>query len=178
MVEARDAVLGDAEERTPDKPQGTSGDFTGSGGTGWERHKQAVCIGNSDRAYALAQSFQIQKNLMGPTVGAKVKDGNPSEHNELRLQTIQVSTRIVIVMFIATEAMQQAASPIAIASLESGPKNLCDALRLQAEVTNLPRVGHEGNYAFPTMQLNIASTKSSDSLAGTHMIVLWSVPLV
>lgn len=100
IEDARDAVLGEADERTPDKPKGVHGDFTGTGGTGWERHKQAVSIGNSDRAYALAQSFQIQKNLTGPAVGAKVKDGNPSDHNELRLQTIQVSDILVSTMIV------------------------------------------------------------------------------
>lgn len=57
-------------------------------------------------------------------------------------------------------------APVAVASLETGPKAISDALRLQAEVTNLPRVGYGGNYAFPTMQLNIAATKSADAVAG------------
>lgn len=61
-------------------------------------------------------------------------------------------------------------APIAIASLETGPKEIADVLRLQAEVTNLPRVGYEGNYAFPTMQLNIAATKPADTLAGTFNV--------
>ena len=38
------------------------------------------------------------------------------------------------------------------------------ALKQQAEATNVPRIGFDGNYAFPTMQLNISSTKSAYAL--------------
>ncbi|KAI0741511.1 hypothetical protein C8Q80DRAFT_1273930 [Daedaleopsis nitida] len=59
-------------------------------------------------------------------------------------------------------------APIAITSLKTGPQAMSDALRLQAEVSNLPRVGYEGNYMFPTMQLNIAATKPADALAASE----------
>ncbi|KAI1783362.1 hypothetical protein LXA43DRAFT_1067729 [Ganoderma leucocontextum] len=39
------------------------------------------------------------------------------------------------------------------------------ALQRQADVINLPRIGYAGNYVFPTMQINIATTKPADHLA-------------
>ena len=60
--------------------------------------------------------------------------------------------------------LYQAASPLAIASLEAGPKEVALALKRQAEATNMPRIGDINNYAFPTMQLNIAATKTADAL--------------
>ncbi|KAI0716827.1 hypothetical protein C8Q76DRAFT_616910, partial [Earliella scabrosa] len=62
-----------------------------------------------------------------------------------------------------------AAAPIAIASLEAAPKRVSEALKRQADVTNLPRVGCNENYAFPTMQLNIAATQPADALALPRM---------
>lgn len=52
-----------------------------------------------------------------------------------------------------------------MASLEAAPSALGQALELQAEVTNLPRLGYEGNYAFPTMQANFAATQPANESA-------------
>ena len=59
----------------------------------------------------------------------------------------------------------EAAAPLAITALEAAPESISIALKRQAEVTNLPRVGYEGNYAFPTMQANFAATQRADALA-------------
>ena len=89
MENARDSVLGKPEVRTPDKAVcNDDGEYVG--GVAWERSKQAKNISNSERAYTLGNSYQVQRNLAGPTVGAKVKGGEPSEHNELRLEAVQV----------------------------------------------------------------------------------------
>ena len=67
----------------------------------------------------------------------------------------------------------QAAARIGVASLEAGDAGTCDALRLQADCINLPRLGDACNYAFPTMQMNIAATqKAAADGSGTYDQVL------
>ncbi|KAI0706661.1 hypothetical protein C8Q76DRAFT_801057 [Earliella scabrosa] len=57
-----------------------------------------------------------------------------------------------------------AAAPVGIRALEFGPRHISEALRLQADLVSLPRVGCVNNYAFPTMQLNIASARHADEV--------------
>lgn len=64
---------------------------------------------------------------------------------------------------------------MAIAALECGPKEISDALKLQAQAISLPPVGYVGNYAFPAMQLNVTSTKVADDRAGEH--ASYKIPL-
>ena len=52
-----------------------------------------------------------------------------------------------------------------MAALAAAPDDLTVPLKRQAHVTNLPRVGCDDNFAFPTMQLNLAATQPADSLA-------------
>ncbi|KAI0741221.1 hypothetical protein C8Q76DRAFT_791562 [Earliella scabrosa] len=59
----------------------------------------------------------------------------------------------------------KAVAPVGIRALEFGPKHISAALKTQAELVSLPRVGSADNYAFPTMQLNIASARPADALA-------------
>ena len=54
---------------------------------------------------------------------------------------------------------------MAIAALEAAPEEISQALKRQAEVTNLPRVGYDGNYAYPTMQANFAACQPRNALA-------------
>ncbi|RDX41183.1 hypothetical protein OH76DRAFT_1489674 [Lentinus brumalis] len=146
MDDAREAALGPREDRTPDKPTLVDGVY--QGGTLWERHRRAVHVSTSERCYTLVQSYQAPRNLVGPSAGVKIAmDEEPDDHILLR------------------EKIIKAAMPLAIACLEAGCDKICHALKVQAEVTNLPRVGYEGNYAFPTAQFNISSTKLADALA-------------
>lgn len=56
---------------------------------------------------------------------------------------------------------------MAITALEAAPDEISFALKRQAEVTNMPRVGYDGNYAYPTMQANFAASQRSSALACT-----------
>lgn len=58
--------------------------------------------------------------------------------------------------------------------MEVAPESISNALKLQAEVTNLPPVGFEGNYAFPALQANFAAAQTADSLAGASPLPLLS----
>ena len=54
-------------------------------------------------------------------------------------------------------------------ALRDGPDSLLDALERQANVLNLPRVGTDDNFAFPTMQVNLSATKHADTNARTAL---------
>ncbi|TFK78641.1 hypothetical protein K466DRAFT_606793 [Polyporus arcularius HHB13444] len=138
-------ILGPDELIDEDKARKVDGVW--KGGIHWERSDHAINIAASERCYTVAQSYQIQRNLTSPAVGAKVY-GDPTDHHTLRRKIIET------------------AAPVALASLQRAPGAYVDVLRTQADVNNLPPIGHEQNFAFPTMQLNIASTKSHDALAG------------
>ncbi|KAI0744320.1 hypothetical protein C8Q80DRAFT_1272880 [Daedaleopsis nitida] len=147
----REAALGDRKMRTATKPHKRL-DGTYEGGTPFESHDHLEPVANSQRCYTLAQSYQVQRNTVGPTAAVKIAMGQePSAHLRLREQIIQ------------------AAAPLAIASLEVAPHEISDALKLQADVTNLPRIGFDNNYAFPTMQLNLAPVQRADTQASSRM---------
>ena len=59
------------------------------GGIAWERSDRAVNIGNSERCYTLAQSYQIQRNLAGPTTGTRDVDSD-EWHAAMRAEVIKV----------------------------------------------------------------------------------------
>ena len=89
MEAAQQAVLGLRADRSASKP--TKVDDVYTGGTEFERHEQALNVRNAPRCYTLAQSYQVPRNLVGPTAGAKVNMGEePSAHLKLREQVIKV----------------------------------------------------------------------------------------
>ncbi|KAI0730681.1 hypothetical protein C8Q76DRAFT_690725 [Earliella scabrosa] len=166
MEDARREGLGPREDRTPDKPV-KKPDGSYEGGAKYERDDHALHVSNAPRCYTLAQSYQVQRNLAGPTASAKVSMGqSASPHLLSREKIIKVccytpSTPSLVVLIDS----HKAAAPVAIAALEAAPEEISLALKRQAEVTNLPRVGYDGNYAYPTMQANFAATQRADALA-------------
>ena len=90
FVKARDAVLGERHLRTPDKPVLIDDEYVG--GVAWEQSPHAVSIGKAARCYTAGQSYQTQRKLAAPTLGAKMLDPEePTEHHKLCLQAVQVS---------------------------------------------------------------------------------------
>ena len=62
--------------------------------------------------------------------------------------------------------------------MESAPPEFAAALRRQADVTNLPQVGFDGNYAFPTFQANFAATQEADEDARKYSQTIEAVQSV
>lgn len=60
----------------------------------------------------------------------------------------------------------QTATRIAVEAMELAPEDISIALKRQADVTNLPAVGFEGNYAHPALQANFAAAQPANALAG------------
>ena len=93
MEDVRQWGLGAREERSASKPTKTP-DGTYTGGTQYERDDLAVHVGNAPRCYTLVQSYQVQRNLAGPTASAKISmDQEPSAHLKLRESIVKVSPR-------------------------------------------------------------------------------------
>ncbi|TFK78861.1 hypothetical protein K466DRAFT_441144, partial [Polyporus arcularius HHB13444] len=100
-----------------------------------------------------------------PTLVDGVYQGGTLWERHRRAVHVSTSERCYTLVQSYQAPRNLAAMPLAIACLEAGCDKICHALKVQAEVTNLPRVGYEGNYAFPTAQFNISSTKLADALA-------------
>ena len=59
-----------------------------------------------------------------------------------------------------------------MAALQSGPAKITQKLEKQASNINMPRIGFEGNPAFSTVQVNVASTKEASEQAGAQCLGL------
>lgn len=89
MKQARDRALGPREERSAAKPTKIDGEY--DGGAAFERDDSALNVRNAPRCYTLAQSYQVQRNIVGPAAGAKISMGEPpSDHLLLRKEILEV----------------------------------------------------------------------------------------
>ena len=64
-----------------------------------------------------------------------------------------------------------------MASLRAGPGETVHALEEQAKVINAPRLGVADNFAFPTMQLNIACNQGGGD-TGKHDVTRFPSTLI
>lgn len=87
LQDLQEDILGSEELMDAEKARKVDGVWCG--GIHWERSDYAVNIATSERCYTVAQSYQIQRNLTSPAVGAKVY-GDRTTHHDLRKKVIQV----------------------------------------------------------------------------------------
>ena len=89
MCDECENVLGPVEERDAQKPRcSATGEY--EGGTAFERSPHAHRIDAGGRCYTLPQSYQVTRNLTGPTVGAKIFDRNLTDHHKQRQRLCKV----------------------------------------------------------------------------------------
>ena len=79
MDKARDGALGDPGDRDSQKAR-LDEDGAWVGGIRFERIRLAVNVEGADRCYTLGQSYQVQRNLSGPSVGAKIESDVTNHH--------------------------------------------------------------------------------------------------
>ena len=97
IAAARDAALGDRKDRTASKPVKLDGGY--KGGAAFERDDLAIHVRNAPRCYTLAQSYQVQRNVVGPAAGAKINMGaSPSPHLQLRQDIIKVVNDCILLI--------------------------------------------------------------------------------
>ncbi len=88
IKDARNSALGPRKLRTPTKPVEQNGAY--GEGLPWEADHRAVHVGTSERCYSLVHSYQSQRNLVGPSLGAKIAmDEPPSPHLLMREKIIK-----------------------------------------------------------------------------------------
>ena len=88
LRQTQNEIFGPVETITQEKPVKSAGN-TYEGGLLFERSARAVNVKDSPRAYSLALSYEIAKNMHSPAVGTKV-DGNDVAHLEIRKKVINV----------------------------------------------------------------------------------------
>ncbi len=88
MKKARLSILGERKDRDGSKPRFANGKW--HGGTQYESSEHAKHIEKSERCHTLAQSVQVPRNLVGPTVGAKIPKSGATTHHDIRLEALQV----------------------------------------------------------------------------------------
>lgn len=165
----KEQVGGARKDGTPSKSVFVDGKW--HNGTKFGSHEHTVHVSTSQRCYTLVQLYQTPRNLVGPTVGAKVPmEQDLSDHQLLQKEIIEVrSPSHCLLPHLYQHLPCQAATPLAIHTLEAGTLEVAAALKLQADVTNLPPVRFEGNYTFLTMQLNITPTQPAGGLTSLLM---------
>ncbi|KAJ3515080.1 hypothetical protein NMY22_g14544 [Coprinellus aureogranulatus] len=63
---------------------------------------------------------------------------------------------------VVKEALE-AFTPLAIRSIEQGPSKIIETLKDQTDLASVPHIGCDENWAFPSMQCNIAAAKRAES---------------
>ncbi|TFK82317.1 hypothetical protein K466DRAFT_666587 [Polyporus arcularius HHB13444] len=148
MDKARDEALGDPKNRDLSKARlDERGEW--KGGVRFEHSRLAVNIEGAERCYPLGQTYQAQRKLAGPAVGAKVTKGEVTRHHKLRQFVLKASTRA------------------AIAALEASDPGLAKVQQRQADNINAPRLGDACNYAFRGVQMNLAATQKARAGSGS-----------
>lgn len=70
----------------------------------------------------------------------------------------------------------QTFTPLALRSVEQADPAIIETLKAQTDLVGMPRIGSDDNWAFPSVQCNIAAAKVSESSelvsCSTHFIEL------
>jgi len=159
LQQTQNEIFGPVEDITQKKPVKSAGD-TYEGGLLFERSARAVNVKDSPRAYSLALSYEIAKNMHSPAVGTKV-DGNDVGHLEIRKKVINVRRfpsclYLVDIFFFFFFFHDQTATACALKALKFAPAYIKEHLHQHGEALNVPYIGHPENNIFPNVQLNIS----------------------
>ncbi|KDR66009.1 hypothetical protein GALMADRAFT_148182 [Galerina marginata CBS 339.88] len=116
---------------------------TGPQGTAFQRHPRAIPLAKAPGCYPVSLTVQVQRSLAAPAKANKVYTTKKDEDAQMRFDLIKLGARS------------------SVKGLAKGPVGLVDVLTTQAELTNLPRIGVDGNVAHPSWQLNVADAISA-----------------
>ncbi|TFK58788.1 hypothetical protein BDN72DRAFT_906413 [Pluteus cervinus] len=147
MRQVREDIKGTATEISPEKPRKVDGGYVG--GLAFERTPLAVPVKKGERCYGITTAFQVPRQMFAPTPRNKRVPTKTGKANEATDNNVP---GLINLIGLATER-----------GLACGPPNLRKSLEIQANLTNLPRIGLDGNICHPTSQLNIATATSADS---------------
>jgi hypothetical protein len=140
LEELSERLLGPQDDMGPDKPVKARRGGPLAGGIYFERRDCARCLHNAPRCYNLACVNQGQKGrLTVPGSHAKMYDMVKDADAAMRFNLINLGAQN------------------ALLGMNKAPPGLVDALKVQAELTNLPRIGSNCNVLHSNFQLNVAS---------------------
>ncbi|TFK60225.1 hypothetical protein BDN72DRAFT_905153 [Pluteus cervinus] len=137
LEEIRGRLLGDIQDIEPGKPRKIGDKFVG--GIAFERSERAIPVKPDARAYTILTSYQVPCALLAPAASCKKKSTVIDQELKDRADLIKICTR-------STSS-----------GMCKGGDEIAEALELQAELTNMPRVGCDSNVFHPAIQVNIAS---------------------
>jgi hypothetical protein len=104
-------------------------------------------VGGSGRAYSISLVNQAQSRMTAPAAAVKTASTAVDEHTALRSDILKYGSMAIM------EGMRK-----------GGPPGLVELLETQADATNLPRIGSDGNVAHPSFQVNISSAVEPEDL--------------
>ncbi|KAH6886516.1 hypothetical protein BKA70DRAFT_1444399 [Coprinopsis sp. MPI-PUGE-AT-0042] len=112
--------------------------------TQFESLNETSPVQKNTRCYTLAQSFETIPAIVAPCANGKWKGQTTEYHTIVRDLT-------------------KATSRMAMTNLECATPSIQDTIRERSEMLGLPHIGSDGNYAYPTIQCNIAAAATSNS---------------
>ncbi|KAJ6623732.1 hypothetical protein B0H10DRAFT_1943799 [Mycena sp. CBHHK59/15] len=146
---ARDAILGPRHlhgRARPARPVDKNGKPTGAaptGGTAYERSPTAKSVKEPARANTLGPSLESPTSIMAPVASAKMTKGQMHPDVDDR------------------QLLLKAVAPFAMGTMRQGPKHVQEKIKKHSELINKPNIGSTDNWAYATMQLNLAAAKMS-----------------
>ncbi|KAJ3549474.1 hypothetical protein NMY22_g871 [Coprinellus aureogranulatus] len=102
---------------------------------------------NGSRCLTFGPTTQESPQIIGPSSKLKLsaqQDGS-SEVHEIVRQVLKAFT------------------PLALRSIELGPSSLIETLKAQTDLADMPHIGSQDNWAFPSVQCNIAAAKDAET---------------
>lgn len=131
------------------------------GGTAWERSLKTKFEDGNGRCYPFGCTFQKPRALYSPCAAGKLTvadDATLKMRSDLtevcECTCIGYSADCIVIKVVLEMAMM---------SLKQGPQEIVDAIHVNHELFNTPRVGHPENFAFTSNQLNLAHMRKWDS---------------
>ena len=169
LLDVQAFILGPSNDRGPEKAVKVNGEWVG--GVGFERSDRAVSIEKDKRCYQLATSFQVQKLLSAPAANTKVHEIKKDHDAKMRFEILKVGYTAHLKC--PDLIVYQTGAETALPGLKKGPKNMLPALKRQADVAALPRVGSSENVAWPAMQLNLVSAVAFGACKLSNVLMRW-----
>ncbi|KAJ3535176.1 hypothetical protein NMY22_g6606 [Coprinellus aureogranulatus] len=97
------------------------------------------------RCYTNGPTLQRPKTIIQPSATlAQGRDEGPTAYQDIVRENLE------------------AVAPFAMNSFEAGPSCVSEAVKGQAEVIGIPRIGCDSNYAFPTFQHNVSGVQKHE----------------
>jgi len=68
----------------------------------------------------------------------------------------------------------KAGASLGVQSMKQGPEEVLNHLKINAELLNLPKMGHDENVAYFAAQLNIAPAQPHSSGKSCSLLMFWA----